>query len=209
LLLVFTACTNNTAEYENKINTLQKENIALEQKNSYLQNQLKESQNTISQVQATVESLNKKQSELEYKNSELQQQIDNFRDEVALTNTDVVVTVIDKVNYPESWDVGRYSPFVSFTFQVTNNTDKEIRGIQGTHVIKDMFGAEIMELKLDFTETPIPAKSSIIVKDMGFEVNRFTDSHVKVYQTDGQNLQFEYNVLTILFTDGTTKKAVD
>ena len=117
----------------------------------------------------------------------------------------VIVTVDDKQNLDINYNVGRYSPRVEFVFGVYNNTSKDIKGVQGTLTIKDLFGVDIMSLGLDFTGQTIPANSSVVFDDLGFDINQFMDDHVKVYSTNLEDLQFEYEVTSIVYTDGTTE----
>lgn len=120
-------------------------------------------------------------------------------------NQKVTVTVTDKQNLDINYNAGRYSPRVEFSFDVFNNTDKDIKGVQGVLKIKDLFGVDIMSSTLDFTGQTIGANDSITVSGMGIEINQFMDSHVKVYNTDLTDLNFEYEVTSIVYTDGTTE----
>ncbi len=115
----------------------------------------------------------------------------------------VTVAVNDKQNLDVNYNAGRYSPRVEFIFEVYNNTSKDIKGVQGTFTIKDLFGVDIMSLGLDFTGQAIPANSSAVFDDLGFDINQFMDDHVKVYSTNLEDLQFEYEVTSIVYTDGT------
>lgn len=120
-------------------------------------------------------------------------------------NQKVTVNVIDKQNLDINYNAGRYSPRVEFSFDVFNNTDKDIKGVQGVLKIKDLFGVDIMSSTLDFTGQTIGANDSITVSGMGIEINQFMDSHVKIYNTDLTDLNFEYEVTSIVYTDGTTE----
>lgn len=117
----------------------------------------------------------------------------------------VIVTVNDKQNLDINYNAGRYSPRVEFVFEVYNNTSADIKGVQGIFTIKDLFGVDIMSLGLDFTGQTIPANSSTVFDDLGFDINQFMDDHVKVYSTNLEDLQFEYEVTSIVYTDGTTE----
>ena len=117
----------------------------------------------------------------------------------------VTVSVNDKQNLDINYNVGRFSPRVEFVFEVYNNTSKDIKGVQGTFTIKDLFGVDIMSLGLDFTGQTIPANSSAAFDTLGFDVNQFMDDHLKVYTTNLDDLQFEYEVTSIVYTDGTTE----
>jgi len=126
---------------------------------------------------------------------------DNTEDVVE--NEKVVVKTIDKKNLSEDWDANRYSPRVEFTFEIFNNTTKDIKGVQGVLKIKDLFGVDIMSVSVDFTGQTIKAKGKITNSDMGMDINEFMDKHVKLYNTDFDDLKFEYEVTSIVYSDGT------
>lgn len=117
----------------------------------------------------------------------------------------VTVNVTDKQNLDINYNAGRYSPRVEFIFEVYNNTSKDIKGVQGILTIKDLFGVDIMSLGLDFTGQTIPANTNVVFGDLGFDINQFMDDHVKIYSTNLEDLQFEYKVTSIVYTDGTTE----
>lgn len=120
-------------------------------------------------------------------------------------NQKVTVAVTDKESLEIDYNAGRYSPRVQFVFEVFNKTEKDIKGVQGTLTIKDLFGVDIMSSSLDFTGKEIPANGSVIFDDMGLDVNEFINEHVKVYTTDYSDLQFAYEVTSIVYSDGTTE----
>ena len=117
----------------------------------------------------------------------------------------VTVKVTDKQNLEENYREGRYSPRVQFVFDVFNHTEKDIKGVQGVLTIKDLFGVDIMTGDLDFTGQTIASNSNSIFEGMGIDINEFMDTHVKVYNTDFDDLQFEYKVTSIVYSDGTTE----
>lgn len=117
----------------------------------------------------------------------------------------VAVSVTDKQNLETNYSAGRYSPRAEFTFEVYNNTSKDIKGVQGVLTIKDLFGVDIMSANLDFTGQTIGANSSVTFSGKGIDINQFMDEHVKVYNTDYGDLKFEYKVTAIVYSDGTTE----
>lgn len=117
----------------------------------------------------------------------------------------VTVYVTDKKNLDINYNVGRYSPRVEFTFKVYNNTSKSIKGVQGILGIKDLFGVDIMSSSLDFTGQIIGANDDIVVSGMGIDINQFKDDHVKIYNTNFDDLKFEYEVTSIIYEDGKTE----
>lgn len=117
----------------------------------------------------------------------------------------VIVNVTDKQSLEKNYNAGRYSPRVEFTFEVFNNTTKDIKGVQGILTIKDLFGVDIMSSGLDFTGQTIGVNDSITVSGMGIDINQFMDDHVKIYNTNFDDLKFEYEITSIVYSDGTTE----
>ena len=117
----------------------------------------------------------------------------------------VTVNVTDKQNLDVDYNAGRYYPRVEFLFDVYNNTSKDMKGVQGKLTIKDMFGEDIILVGLDFTGKTINANSSVIFSGIGIDINQFMDDQVKVYNTDFDDLKFEYEVTAIVYSDGTTE----
>jgi outer membrane murein-binding lipoprotein Lpp len=191
-MVLFVGCTSADAStYNTEISDLKSQVSDLEEQVTDLTNELK--------------TANKTSADFESKNIRLQYKVDTYETNSVVQENDVAILVLDKENYDVNYDAGRYSPFVSFTFDVKNNTDKDIKGVQGSLNIQDMFGVKILDLGLDFTDDIIPVGSSITVDGIGLEINEFMDEHMKLYNTDFESLLFEYNANMILFTDGTNK----
>lgn len=127
---------------------------------------------------------------------------DSYTESIPVRDDKVVVTVISKTNLEEDYNVGRYSDRVEFGFEITNKTDTPIKGVQGILTIYDLFNEEILSIGCDFTGNTIPAGQSISVSDLGIDINQFMDSHVKLYNTNFSDLNFEYKVTNIVYADG-------
>lgn len=91
-------------------------------------------------------------------------------------------------------------------FNITNNTDKPIQGIEGVLVTKDLFGKEIIKSECDFTGHIIQPGETYKNEDLAFEINNFMSDHMELYNTEFKDLKFEYTVKQIVFEDGTVKK---
>lgn len=117
-------------------------------------------------------------------------------------NRKIVVKVINKRNLNVNTALGRYSPRVDFDFRISNFTGKDVRGVQGTLEVKDMFGKKIKSLKCDFVKDIIPVSKYIQVYDIGMDINRFIDSDVKLFNETYNNLIFTYTVTKIAYYDG-------
>lgn len=101
--------------------------------------------------------------------------------------------------------MGRYSPRVNFDFEVFNQTQKDIKGVSGTLTAKDLFGVDILDIQLDFTGQTIPANGKSVFEDLRIDINEFQDKEVKLYGTNYDDLIFEYEIQSIVYTDGTTE----
>ncbi len=112
---------------------------------------------------------------------------------------EVTVRVTKMDVLPEDHNEYRFSPFIEFTFSVTNNTTKSIRGVQGTLDIQDIFGETIMPLGCDFTGQTIPPDGTVTYTDLGIDVNPFIDEHVKIMNTGLSDLKFEYEITKIVY----------
>lgn len=116
----------------------------------------------------------------------------------------VIVNMTNKQNLEIDYNAGRYMPQIQFTAEVFNKTSKNIKGVQGVLTVKDLFGVDIMSSQLDFTgKIIVPNESTVF--DLVMDVNEFLDDEVKVYNTDFSDLNFEYEVTSIVYEDGTTE----
>ena len=119
----------------------------------------------------------------------------------------VTVKVTDKKNIPEDLDAYRFSDYVQFTIQATNNTPSSIRGISGILHIDDIFGKNISSRRLDLTGQTIYSGQTVTYSSYGMEVNSFDNEDTKIYNTDYKDLQFSYEVEQIVYGDGTSESA--
>lgn len=92
---------------------------------------------------------------------------------------DIVVTAIDKKSYDVDASAGRYQMFVEIVTNIQNNTDKDIKGIQGVYHIKDMFGEDIVDVNFDLTQETVPAGQTVTIKDYGLNINNSNFPHEK------------------------------
>ncbi len=116
----------------------------------------------------------------------------------------VKVVVTDKTVTPSDYDKWRFYDYVNFVFEITNNSGKDIKGIEGGLTISDLFGKEITTIGCDFTGHTIKKGEKYTNSDMALEVNPYIDEDVEVYSTDYSDLQFRYEVTNIVFSDGTS-----
>lgn len=171
--------------------------------------QVSEKDKIISSLQKELEAVKSERDKAMADYSNIKSQLDKMKKESEVQQGDVTVSVIDKINIPKDIRNSRYSDRVECHFSVTNNMDKEIKGIQGILFIQDLFGVSIMALNCDFVGNIIKPNETVVYKGLGFDVNQFMDDHVKVYTTDYSDLKFAYTVKQIVFTNGTIKDSIN
>lgn len=130
---------------------------------------------------------------------------DSYTESIPVRDDKVVFTVVNKINYEADADAWRFNPFVELVCKIENMTNKKIKGIQGELVINDLFGKEITTIGWDVTGENIPANGSITQEGYGLEINQFMDDDMKLYNTNYDDLKFEYKVTQIVYADGTTE----
>jgi len=94
-----------------------------------------------------------------------------------------------------------YRDYITMTFKFINNTDKDIKGVEGTITFYDIFDNKISETGLGYDEG-IPANESSVWKS-GMNYNEFMEENVKLKNTELENLKYKWEVKTIIYSDGT------
>lgn len=130
---------------------------------------------------------------------------DTYTEDIPQKERNIIVKVTDKKNIPHNINNYRFSDRVQFTFYVENQCDKEVKGVEGVLVIQDLFGSEILSINCDFTGQTIPVGGFANFSGLGLDINQFKESHVKLYSEKFEDLNFEYELKSIVYTDGTTK----
>ena len=109
----------------------------------------------------------------------LKAEMEEKSEEETIQESDVTVLVTDKSVTPEDIDNWIFSDYVNFTFSVTNNTEKDIQGIQGVLTVNDLFGEEIKSFGCDFTGQTIKPNETIINDSLSYECNSFVSEDNK------------------------------
>ena len=130
---------------------------------------------------------------------------DSYTEAIPVRDDRIVFTVEDKINHEKNYNEWRFSNFVEFICKVENMTDKDIKGIEGNLIVNDLFGKHIITISFDITGEDILVNQYITIKGYGLEINEFMDIHMKLYNTDYDDLKFEYKVKQIVYTDGTVE----
>ena len=160
---------------------------------------------TVAELQKQVDTLTDEKNKAVAEKEALKIELEEIKKAKTVESGDVTIVVVDKVNTPKDTNQWRFSSYSTFHISITNNTEKDIKGIQGVLDVQDMFGVSIMKSQCDLTGNVIKAHATIINKDLSLEINEFMDTHTKVYSADYDDLKFVYEVQQIMFTDGTTK----
>jgi len=184
VIILSTACTqssDDSEKLEEEMSSMQEENDSLKAEN---------------------EDLKKENSELKKELNSLENKISEEEKKEIIQEEDVEVELTEKYIFE-----GDYSDYVGFVFTVTNNTEKSIKGVQGIATFKDIFGVEIIKIGVDFTGSTIESNQTSTIDDLSLDINQFMDDHMKLYNTAYDDLEFEYEVTSIVFTDGTSKQS--
>ncbi len=114
----------------------------------------------------------------------------------------VAVTVLGKKN-----NIGEYEQrFVSFDVVFENHTDKDVLGVKGLLKVNDIFGDKVTYIRCSF-DKGISAKGGSTEKSTGVKVNQFDDDDMKLWNADTDKLKYSFEILKIVFKDGTTVDA--
>lgn len=113
----------------------------------------------------------------------------------------VTVVCTGKSNIPADYMKGRYSDRCDMTFEITNNTDRPIQGVQGLLIIDDLFGSNITKITCDFTGQIINPGETIENDEMGMEINEFVDTDVKIWNERFDDLKFSYLTNSVVYAD--------
>lgn len=94
-----------------------------------------------------------------------------------------------------------YQDFITLKLKFTNNTEKNIKGVQGTIAFFDIFDNQIYAANIPYDEG-IPANSSK-EWDASVDYNQFMDEHIKLNNTPLDSMSYDWNIDTIVYEDGT------
>lgn len=126
------------------------------------------------QLQEVIKERDTLKSELE----SLKAEVEKEKEKVTVQDNDVTILVTDKTVTPKNSDKWIFSNYVNFVFSITNNTEKDIQGIQGELTIRDLFGDDILTMGCDFTGEDIPYGATVVNDELSFECNEFISEHM-------------------------------
>lgn len=96
---------------------------------------------------------------------------------------------------------GNFQDNIAFTFQLTNKTDKSIEGVKGSVIFNDLFGDQIQKVSLSYDEGLAENQSKLYKASIDY--NPFMEKDVELRNIDIEKMKYEWEVNTIIYTDGT------
>jgi hypothetical protein len=95
-------------------------------------------------------------------------------------------------------DIKEYNVMV---YNLTNNTNKNIRGIEADVMINNKInGNEVKKVKV-YYEGNIPAGGTVGYKAL-YPYNKFSDKDIALKNVDLKDIKYDSSVLIIMYTDG-------
>ncbi len=111
------------------------------------------------------------------------------------------IKVVSKQNVAKNPNNGVFSDRVNLVFEVTNNSDKPIKGVAGVLNVNDMFDKPITSSNCNFTGKVIEPGTTVTFDELGFDINEFMEDDVKFYNETYENLKFTYDVNKVVYYD--------
>lgn len=126
-------------------------------------------------------------------------------DALAKMNSAVDAVLLTFKFVPADAGAKRYSDSFDIAIGFRNKTDKEISGVKGVVILKDMFGEIIKAVRLS-NDQPVPAKGKSIYRG-SIDYNQFIDSDKKLRSIDHKKMKFEWTPEIYVFDDGSKLEA--
>lgn len=142
---------------------------------------------------------NPNDSSINQNNETTQNNTENNSEQNQYSN--ILVKVTGKTSLPVDYDENRYSQRVEFSFMISNNTSKSIKGIKGVLTIKDLFGSKIISLNCDFTGKTVGSNQSVSFEGIGIDINQFMDNHLKLYNENYSDMIYEYKITDVVYSN--------
>ena len=156
-------------------------------------------------VGAAIEAQRSWQAEQELekqKQEELSKRLEAERVEALREMNKALTVTLARLEFePSNVRAGRYSDEFSVEIGFENHTDRDMAGVKGVVVFKDVFGDPIKRVGLSSDET-VPA-GRINTWSGTLDYNQFMADDKKLRATDREKLKFEWVPDVYLFSDGT------
>lgn len=153
-------------------------------------------------VSITQYSLNQARERVKLKNS-LQQggvsQTDTQNQDKIQSNK-VSLEITKKGFYEADYMSGDYQDQITMDLKLTNETDKDIKGVEGVLTFYDIFDNKISSMIIRYDKS-IPTHQSKILEG-GRNYNQFIDEDIKLKEVELENLKYKWEITTIIYIDG-------
>jgi len=116
----------------------------------------------------------------------------------------IVITSMKKGFRAANYYAGEFQDFITFEIAFENKTDKDIRGVKGIVSFYDIFNEKIKDIEISYDKGI--NKHSQKIWNAQIEFNPFIDSDVKLKNTEGGNLSYEWKPTVIIYEDGTREE---
>jgi hypothetical protein len=117
----------------------------------------------------------------------------------------VQVVLISLRHIPKNVDANRYSDVMSLRLGFENKSGKDVAGVQGVAIFRDMFGNEVQRVRLAYSRGL--AAGVAITWDGTVELNQFSDRDRAFAELESSSAKFQFEPDMIVFKDGTSIKA--
>lgn len=219
IILLLSACSTNVKETEYNSETQeivnQAENLTNEEKDIFqsaityakdndINLEGKQVIKIISDEQVRLEKVRKEEEEKRKKEEERKQELQRQKElkEQELKNS-IKISFDGKTVILKNTDEWRFSDIINFDFTFENTTNKDIKGFKGIAIFNDIFGDTIKRVSVSYDENIISAKNKVNWQG-AIEVNQFMDEDIKLRDIEFAKVQFDFDMDTIIFSDGTT-----
>ncbi len=115
--------------------------------------------------------------------------------------TKVTVAVVDKYYY----ETVSKEPYIFYQLGIGNFTKKEIKGVNGEMIVKDQFGVLLQTSEITTTELKY-LKKDTYGSNWLIPYNVNNENHLKILNTKFDDLKIEFNIVKILYKDGTIEQ---
>ena len=174
------------------------------QTESSLENRIESLENEVEQLSQEISTLNKILSELGL-GPNTSNESNNGADRIPVINNDSPIQIdLLELTYHESNSANDYandfSDWLSFSFNFTNQLEKETRAVKGSVIFKDLFGDEWWRIGLALND---PIKPGATITWIGqIDYNGFISAHKTAKNSNPKNVIVEYLINKIIFQDG-------
>lgn len=135
----------------------------------------------------------------------LKEKVEQERADRRKTLDNTVQVVLLSFRYtPSNFELRRYSETVQIELGIENKADRDIAGIQGTTVFRDLFGNEIRRVRLRYDKGVSAGKT--VTWGGSIEVNQFNDQDRVFSHLEPSTVKFAFEPDMIVFRDGTSLK---